>query len=99
LDADFGDRDEREVPEPELAWKVDPIDGLMRIVSVQAKSRRHAAPKVPTFSNRLRLTKGSDKANEWCSFFAARIACGGREAGTSGSPMVAATASNSRALA
>jgi hypothetical protein len=73
------DRGERAAREPEPARKVDPIDEFMRIVGVQAKGRRHAAPRRRRFSNRLRRTRGSDKAYEWCSLFAARIACGGRE--------------------
>ena len=79
LDADFSDRGERAVREPEPARKVDPIDELLRIVGVQAKSRRHAAPRRRRFQTVSGAPGGSDKAYEWCSLFAARIACGGGE--------------------
>jgi hypothetical protein len=49
LDADFRDSGERAARERELTRKVDPIDELMRIVGVQAKSRRHAPQGADVF--------------------------------------------------
>jgi hypothetical protein len=78
-DADFSDRGKRAAREPELARKVDPIDELMRIVGVQAESRRHAAPRRRRFQTVSGAPGAQMKPTNGVRFFAARIACGGRE--------------------